>query len=420
MHGNISQTGKRDLEQFHVVGLSYAKTDAATRGRFSFFEHLIDNFVERAKAAGYDAFFILSTCNRTELYFFGNSSEKIMDAYCQTIEQDLATFSEITFEKTGRDALMHLFRVSSGVESQILGDFEVLYQMRKSFKQFKAAGCSSALLERFLDTAVKISKQIKTETRLSDGAASVSYAAVQYIIQNIPDFNQKSIVLFGAGKIGRNTCENLVKHSDNNHITVVNRTHDRAVDLGSKLHVSVKPIEQLNSLLQSTDILIVSTGSPEPTVIESMIGSNPITILDLSMPENVSAGVKELPNVNVVNVDELSKIIKHTMAERSKDIPKVETIIRLAMWEFEEWYALRQYVPAIEAFKARLDFLHTHEKKQLSKKNIHINDSEKLSQRLIRKMTNQFASHLMANPAKADEIISLMDEMFHLQIQENT
>ncbi len=413
----MQQKKYEEIQDFHVIGISYEKADVDTRGNFAFFDEWIQPFAELAKQNGFEHFFILSTCNRTEIYFFGDSSEKMMELYCQQVNGDLEVFKNITFVKKGMDALEHLFRVSSGLESQILGDFEVLGQMRKAFKKFKAVGCSNPYLERFIDTAIKISKQIKNETSLSDGATSVSYAAVQYITQNIPNFKDKRIVLFGTGKIGRNTCENLVKHSNQNQITLVNRSPDKAQDLSEKFNVKWQAVENLQDILTQAEILIVATGAPQPTVTKDLVlPTDELTIIDLSIPENVADEVSEVEGVRVINVDELSKITQATMNNRLEEVPKVETIIRLNMWEFEEWLEQRQYVPAIEAFKGRMEFLKQHEKRQLAKKEVHINGNEPLSDRLIKKMTNQFAAHIMQNPDKAEEIIGLMNSMFHLDL----
>ncbi|MGV4547792.1 Gfo/Idh/MocA family oxidoreductase, partial [Ornithobacterium rhinotracheale] len=164
----------------------------------------------------------------------------------------------------------HLFRVSSGLESQILGDFEILGQMRKAFRRFKKLGCSNAYLERFINTAVQISKQIKNETSLSDGATSVSYAAVQYILNHVPNLEQKNVVLFGTGKIGRNTCENLVKHTGNNKVTLINRTLAKAEKLSQKLDIKFRKVEELTETLQNTDVLIVATGAKTPTITKDI------------------------------------------------------------------------------------------------------------------------------------------------------
>lgn len=409
---------KENVNHFHVIGISYEKADVKTRGEYAFFQEWDESFVAQAYPLGLRHFFILSTCNRTEIYFFATSAEqteKMMTLYCQQVGGDIATFKKITFIKKGKEALNHLFRVSSGLESQILGDFEILGQIRKAFRKFKKLGCSNAYLERFINTAVQISKQIKNETSLSDGATSVSYAAVQYILNHVKNFERKNIVLFGTGKIGRNTCENLIKHSGNDTITLINRTFEKAQKISNKLKVKIKPYEKLHEVLKETDILIVATGAQTPTITQEMLPNREMLIIDMSIPANVESRIKEREGITLVNVDLLSQTINETMKARESEVPKVETIIRLNLWEFEEWIDGRQYVPAIEAFKKRMLFLAQFEKKQLRKKEVNIcPKGDRLTLRLTQKMTNQFASYLMENPEKAKEAIQLIDKIFHI------
>lgn len=413
-------TEKENLNNFYVLGVSYEKADVETRGKYAFFEHWEKDFVEKAKKEGIEHFFILSTCNRTEAYFFAQDYKEMGTLYCDYVKGDRDEFEKITFIKQGKKALNHLFRVSAGMESQILGDFEILGQIKKSFSRFKKLGCSNAYLERFINTAVQISKQIKNETSLSDGATSVSYAAVQYVINNVADFQDKNVVLFGLGKIGRNTCDNLVKHSDNNKITVVNRTRDKAEKLSHKLEVNFEPVENLTQVLQKTDILIVATGAENPTITKDMLPRKEMLIIDLTIPANVAPEVTELQGIELIDVDKLSQVISETMKARESEVPKVETIIRLSMWEFEDWIEMRQHVPVIEAFRDRMLFLTQHEKKQLLKKEAVLCEKEdQLTIRLTQKMTNQFAAFLMENPQRAGETIDLMNEIFHLEINED-
>lgn len=408
-----------NIQDFHVLGLSYEKADVETRGKYSFFDVYTDEFIQKAKEVNAEDFFVLSTCNRTEVYYFSPEPEKMVQAYSDQVKGSAEELKDIAFLKSGRDALNHIFRVSTGIESQILGDFEVLAQMRKAFKKFKQKGTSNATMERIMNTAIQISKQIKNETSLSDGATSVSYAAVQYILQHVPNFNEKNIVLFGTGKIGRNTCENLIKHSDNNHITLVNRTFEKAEALSDKLNLTTRKIEELPEVLKNTDILIVATGAPKPTITKDLLPEGKkMLIIDLSIPENVDEKVGDLNEIKVVNVDELSQVINKTLESRLSEIPKVETIIRLKLWEFEDWLEYRKWVPAIKAFKERMEFLKNHEAKQLAKKDINPEEDTPLADRLIRKMTNQFAVYLMNHPEQADDVIDLMNKMFHLDLEE--
>ena len=149
-------------------------------------------------------------------------------------------------------------------------------------------GLANGYLERLTNSVIQSSKRIKTETSISSGATSVAFASVQYILSHVQNISNKNILLFGTGKIGANTCENLVKHTQNDHITLINRTKERAEKIGSKFPVIVKPYSELTSAIYDSDILIVATGAQAPTISKDLIlNSKPLLILDLSIPRNV-------------------------------------------------------------------------------------------------------------------------------------
>ena len=246
------------------------------------------------------------------------------------------------------------------------------------------------------------------------------YYYFQYILNNVENLPNKNIVLFGIGKIGRNTCENLVKHSGNNRITLINRTLQKAKKVSDKLDLKLRNYEDLPEVLKETDILIVATGAKNPTITQDMLPNREMLIIDMSIPVNVEPAIKDLENITLINVDLLSQTINETMKARESEVPKVETIIRLNLWEFEDWIDGRQYVPPIEAFKERMLFLAQFEKKQLRKKEISLcSKSDRLTVRLTQKMTNQFASYLMENPDKATQTIDFINEIFHLDLKED-
>ncbi len=185
-----------------------------------------------------------------------------------------------------------MFRVGTGLDSQILGDFEIISQLKNAFIQSKEFGLANSFLERLVNSVIQASKKIKTDTDISSGATSVSFSAVRYIFNNVADISNKNILLFGTGKIGRNTCENLVKHSKHEHITLINRTKDKAERIANKLNVIVKDYADLQLEIQKADVLVVATGALNPTVDKTILNlKKPLLILDLSIPKNVNENV---------------------------------------------------------------------------------------------------------------------------------
>ena len=155
---------------------------------------------------------------------------------------------------------------------------------------------------------------------------------MRYILDYVENPDQKNILLFGMGKIGRNTCENLVKHIQNNHIVLINRTRERAEKMAGKFKLIVKDYADLPVEIRKADIIIVATGAKKPTLSKSLIHTeNPLLVLDLSIPKNVDDNVLDLPNVTRIHIDELSKITDSTLEERQKEVPKAEKIMAEAV-----------------------------------------------------------------------------------------
>lgn len=406
-------------KNFYVVGISFEKADAETRGKFTFFPDSVEPFVKEAKDLGVESFFVVSTCNRSEFYGFADNAQTMIDLYCRYTSGTPEEFLPVMNLTEGDGAIRHLFEVSSGLKSQILGDFEIIGQIKTWFNRFKKQGSSDAFLERLINTAIQISKKVKNQTSLSNGAASVSYAAVHYLLSTQKEVSQKNILLYGIGKIGRNTCTNLVKHTQNDHITLINRTKEKAEILSRKYEVLVKDFSELNEELKKTHILIVATGADHHTITEEMIPfDKEMAIIDLSVPENVTHTLAARENIQLINVDGLSKMVDDTLDSRKESVPMAYEIIEEHKQEFDEWLENREFVPVIQSFKERLEFLQHHEIKNLKKKNPQINGKETLvADKLVQNLTNQFASYLLENRDNAENTISLMEEIFRLKNQ---
>lgn len=404
-------------KEFYVIGVSYEKADAETRGKFTFFPDSVDSFSTEAKSLGVENFFVVSTCNRSEFYGFAESPETMMQLYCDHTNGSLEEMKTVVSIQKNEEAIQHLFQVAAGLKSQILGDFEIIGQIKIWFKRFKKQGTSGAFLERLINTAIQISKRVKTETTLSNGAASVSFAAVHYILATQKEISEKNILLYGIGKIGRNTCTNLVKHTQNDHITLINRTKEKAEVLSQKYEVLVKDFSQLNEELKQTDILVVATGADHHTITEEMIPfDKEMVIIDLSVPENVTHTLASRESIQLINVDGLSKMVDDTLGSRKDSVPAAMEIIAEHTTEFDEWLKTREFVPVIQSFKERLEFLQEFELKNLKKKNPKINGTEtEVAQKLVQNLTNQFASYLLENRENAGETITMMEDIFRLK-----
>lgn len=403
------------LQHFYTIGISYKTANLATRGQFSLSNEQCIALLTEAKSKGIKEILINTTCNRTEIYAYAAHPYQIIKLLCDFSNGELRVFETLGYILKNEAAIHHIFRVGTGLDSQILGDFEIIGQLKQGFYRSKKLGLVNGFSERLVNAVIQASKRIKTETKISTGATSVAFASVQYIIQHIENISEKNILLFGTGKIGRNTCENLIKHTANDHIVLVNRTHEKAKSVAGKFNVLDKEYGELPTEIRKADVMIVSTGAQQPTVGKDMIHSDkPLLILDLSIPSNVHENVKSLEKVTVVNLDTLSQITNKTLEERKKHLPLAEEILNEIEAEFIQWLHDRQYAPTLRALKAKLTAQQSAEIKAREKKQELPEEARIVSEQMIQKITGQLANFLKENPTKASDALNIFQDVFQL------
>lgn len=405
-------------QYFYAVGLSYRKADAEMRGKFSLDAAAKSALLQQACQEGISSLIVTSTCNRTEIYGFAEHPFQLIKLLCDNSRGTVEEFQKVAFVYKGQDAVSHIFRVGTGLDSQILGDFEIISQIKQGFTESKNMGLANAYLERLVNCVIQASKRIKNETGLSSGATSVSFASVQYIMNAVDNIKNKNILLFGTGKIGRNTCENLVKHTKNDHITLINRTRDKAEKIAGKFNLIVKDYDVLPLEIPAADVLVVATGAQQPTIDRDiLVTSKPLLILDLSIPKNVHDNVKNIPGVTVVHLDDLAKITDSTLQNRKNHIPAAEAIIEDIKAEFTSWTTARKFAPTIHALKEKLNSIKDNELDFQRKKinNFDEEQAEIISNRIIQKITTHFANHLKDDATSVDESIEWIEKIFKIE-----
>jgi glutamyl-tRNA reductase len=299
---------KNSSHKLYNVGLSYKKADVNTRSCFSISKENQVLLLKEAKEIGIKGVFVLSTCNRTEVMGLVNHPFELINLLCKYSGQSVEDFVNVANIFKGEEAIDHLFRTATGLESQILGDYEIVAQLKKAFKQAKKSNSMNAYMERLTNLVLQASKEVKNATKFSSGVTSVSYVATQYAQNHVADFNKKNVLVLGLGDIGKHTCKNLLEYTSNNNIKVINRTIDRTDKFKDNARVQILPFDKMEEEVSKTDVLIVSTSAETPIVNkEHLTGNKEILILDLSIPKNVDCDVLSLPHVSLVNVDILTK-----------------------------------------------------------------------------------------------------------------
>lgn len=348
------------LAQFSVFGISHNELPASAREGFSLSSGQQSMLISSLKSDLCENIMILSTCNRTEVYLKTNSFESAKSQYLELIDGDTEGFNSSCYSKHGLDAVKHLFEVSAGLHSQIIGDFEIIGQVRKAFKVSKELESSGSFLERLINSATQMSKRIKNQTEFSSGVTSTAYAAVRHVRNSYTALEDLKISIYGLGKIGRNVCENLVRHIPAENVRILNRSIEKAMELAKRYNIDVFGEDILKPSIELSNVLIVATGASIPTVLPQMIpAEKELLIIDLSIPRNVHPDIDALPNVTVLGVDEISKQNDETLNQRMSEIDKVNTILSEDMGKFVDWMESRKHASAIQAIKSNFkDFQH--------------------------------------------------------------
>ncbi|MGQ1911260.1 glutamyl-tRNA reductase [Marinifilum sp. RC60d5] len=394
----MSKEIRENLQKLLVVGISYRKSALDVRGLFSLTSDDQEKILKEAKENALDSMVILSTCNRTEIYAHSSQLDLIIDLFLKYCKGSREDFSNNGYTLFGNECIQHLFRVTSGLDSQIIGDFQIVGQVKDAVHKSEKFGMVNAFQNRLFSFVFQASKKIKNTTEISKGAASVAHAAVQYIKDKVSTLESSNFLLYGTGDIGKDTCENLLKHMNNRSLTLVNRTIEKAEALANKFDIKYETVEKLSQEINKAEVIIVATGAPKPTVTLDHLekAESCKLILDLSVPRNVDCAIDNLDHVLVITVDELSKHISKSIEQRKACIPDAEKIIQSFIGEFYAWLEVKYLSPVIVALKENL---HKVQQKELDYHKNKLSDEElkkveHITNNIVNKIARACINHL--------------------------
>lgn len=393
------------IAEFFVAGINYKKTDIITRGQFALMPERIPGIYKDAKQAGLNELFILSTCNRTEIYGFSPNAEKLIELLCSNSSGDLQTFEKVGYVYQGIEAIQHLFKVGAGLDSQILGDYEIVGQIKQALKSSKENACTHAFLDRLGNYVLQSSKAVKNNTALSEGTVSVSFSTIKYLQKNISSISEKNILLIGTGKLGACTSKNLVDYLHTQKITLINRTEKKAGALAQSLGVKFSTMEKLQEEINVADIIIVATASEKHVITAAQINDDKKRIfIDLSIPNNIDPEIKNLANISLINVDELSALKDETLQNRISEVPKALEILDAHFTDFMDWFSMRQNVPVLKAAKETL--INIDEKYFVQ----NISSSKSTQDVCVQKIINAMAKRIKTHATPGCDYINAMHD----------
>ncbi len=403
----------KDISHFFVAGINYRKSDSGTRGLFAVNQEQYAAILELARSRGLDELLLLSTCNRTEIYGFAQNPAQLIDLVCSQTNGEASLFREKAYVLAGEKAINHLYSVSAGLDSQILGDYEVVSQVRQAARFARDRGFLGSFTERVISSVLQVSKVIKNQTSLSAGTVSVAFAAVQ-LLEQVPEIQSRNILLVGTGKTGRNACKNMMDRLGIRRITLVNRTDEKAREFASQFQLGIAPFSDLENQVREADIILVATNSQTPTIKLGWLrqGGSKI-ILDLSIPHNVEEGARSLPHIKLIDLDELSRIQDETLSMRQAEVPKATALIEENMREFLYWYQMRKHAVVLQAVKQKLQEIHASEISLPKAENIsRMEDFHEISSRIIQKTINLLASKVRKEHPRSEQYLELIGELF--------
>lgn len=332
---------KESIDGVFVIGVNHKHLSVSERSKFSLSVHDQSHLTVVFKNYGFDAVIILNTCNRTEFYGHGDMllcKQIITQFYSKREHVSTTHFIHYQSEK----AVHHMLSVVVGLESQMLGDIDILGQFKKAVKEAKKNKLLSGYLERLSNSATQAAKEARTTTQISNGSVSLSYAAIKFL-KKLGLSGQEHILLIGLGKFGKSIAQNMKEYLPNCQVTLTNRTYGKAQDLACQLgHQSLHMSEALHNL-QYFDVVISSVHAADSYLITKKhvkdLNSQMI-FLDLSVPMSIDPFIHEFNHASVFGLEDLTKEIETTIDDRRKEIPFVKAIVSKISKEFIVWSAM--------------------------------------------------------------------------------
>jgi glutamyl-tRNA reductase len=351
-----------------LLGANHRSAPLEIRERLAFPAEALEQALHRL--AGHPPFLeglILSTCNRTELLVHADGkgiaegAEAVKSFLAKERNVPAGELDRYCYRMADRDAVHHLFRVAASLDSMVLGESQILGQVKEAYQAAQKAGSVGAVLDPLLRRALGVAKKVRTQTGIAKHPLSVSSAAVALARTIFEDLSGRGVLLIGAGKMAELAARALVERGADS-VIVTNRSFPRALELSQRFGGRAEPFERLLETLLSVDIVISSTAAPEPilrhddvTKLIRMRKNRPIFFIDIALPRDIEAKVNTIDNVYLYDLDDLANVVSSGRAEREQEARRAEEIVRLEVEAFETWIRHQDLSPLITAARQRLE-----------------------------------------------------------------
>lgn len=416
-----------------VVGINHKTAPVEIRERLTFNpSHLGDAMKSLNDKKSILENVILSTCNRTEIYAVVDQLHTgryyIKEFLSQWFDIEIDEFSPFLFIYEQDGAIEHLFKVVCGLDSLVLGETQILGQVRSSFLLAQEEHTTGTVFNELFKKAVTLAKRAHSETDIGANAVSVSYAAVELAKKIFGSIEQKHILILGAGKMGELAIQNLYGNGATK-VTVINRTYEKAQQLAERFSGTAKAMDQLQSALVEADILISSTGAKNFVITKNMIESvqkkrrgKPLFMVDIAVPRDLDPALAELDNVFLYDIDDLEGIVEANLQERKKAAETISLMVEAEIIEFKQWVKMLGVVPVISALREKALTIQAETMNSLERKLPHLSDRDI---KVLNKHTKSIINQMLKDPilqAKeiagtkdADEALELFVKIFNIE-----
>mgnify|MGYP001244476407 CR=1 FL=1 len=416
-----------------VVGLNYRTAPVEIRERFAIAEADMPAALQALKkTTSILEGVIVATCNRTEVYavvnrrtLCGHYIREFMEQWFRIPRQE---FTQHLYIYEDDDAVDHLLRVTCGLDSMVLGETQILGQVKNAFLLAQQHGATGTIFNRLFKQAVTFAKRAHSETSIGESAVSVSYAAVELGKRIFGRFDDKTVMIVGAGKMSELTARHL--HANGaRRVLVAGRTLSRAEEVAAKFGGMALPLDEALARLHEADIVISSTGAESfvldrRTVEQAMARrkNRPLFLIDIAVPRDIDPASASIPNVFLYDIDDLEGIVESNLAKRRREAARIEAMIAEELRQYKEWYAMLGVSPLIQALQEKAAAVHAQTLESLFRK---LPDLDEREQKVIRKLTKSMVNQMihdpilrlkeMATDKKRDEAMKMFTHLFALE-----
>ena len=415
-----------------VVGLNYRTAPVAVRERFWISEpRRYDALIQLSRAEGIEELIVMATCNRTEFWLWASdvtlAANSVMRLLGAEYGLKLCEWKHF-YRLLDEAALLHIFRVASSLDSMVVGEPQVVSQVKQAWQLAQKVGTTGRFLDSVLQKALTVSKRVRSETAIGNAAVSIPYAAVELARQIFGSLENKKVLLMGAGKMSELSARGLLNHGASS-VCVINRTLEHATELAAKLDGVAIPFEERWQHMAEADIIISSTSCPhtilsreEAELIAEKRRDQPLVIVDIAMPRDIDSGVRNVEGVFLYDLDDLENVVDHNAGEREVAAAEAHKILQAEAKGFVRKLMAERVVPTIVALRLRLDEICRQELDSFREENGPFShDQDEMLNAIMSRMTQRIAGSLarelkeLPEKVEQEQMTTALQRLFHLQ-----